>query len=147
MLKNVNLKNIRIFGRKRYGYRMKFFFFIPLSFAATKERGKEKWLFADMNAARSVHPLTAAAKVNWTLTCFRTPLYEAGHSHRIRTACRQGQRTEETSPLVLEVPLRSMHPHGCRTMHQLCILFKHFKISFFEYVVCMYFFTIFAISP
>ena len=29
---------------------------------------------ADMNAARSVHPLTAAAKVNWTLTRFRTPL-------------------------------------------------------------------------
>ena len=36
--------------------------FLPLSFAATKERGKEKWPFADMNATRSVRPLTAAAK-------------------------------------------------------------------------------------
>ena len=68
------------------GYLM--LFFIPLSFAATKERGKEKWLFADMNASRFVHLLTAAAKVNWTLTRFCTPLYEAGHSHRFRTACR-----------------------------------------------------------
>ena len=47
-----------------------------------------------MNAARSVHLLTAAAKVNWTLTRFRTPLYEAGHSHLFRTACRHSPRTE-----------------------------------------------------
>ena len=31
--------------KKSCGYRMIFSFFIPLSFAATKERGKEKWLF------------------------------------------------------------------------------------------------------
>ena len=48
---------------------------------------------ADMNAARSVRPLTAAAKVNWTLSRFRTPLYAAVHSHRFRTACRHGLRT------------------------------------------------------
>ena len=47
-----------------------------------------------MNATRSVHPLTAAAKVNWTLSRFRTPLYEAEHSHRFRTACRHGLRTK-----------------------------------------------------
>ena len=41
-----------------------------------------------MNASRSVHPLTAAAKVNWTLMRFRTPLYAAGHSLRFHTACR-----------------------------------------------------------
>ena len=48
-----------------------------------------------MNATHSIRPLTAAAKVNWTLTRFCTPLYEAVHSHRFRTACRLGQRTEE----------------------------------------------------
>ena len=47
-----------------------------------------------MIATRSVHLLTAAAKVNWTLTRFRTPLYEAGHSLRFRTACRHSPRTE-----------------------------------------------------
>ena len=31
-------------------------------------------IFSDMNAARSVRPLTAAAKVNWTLMRFCTPL-------------------------------------------------------------------------
>ena len=36
--------------------------FLPLSFAATKERGKEKWPFADMNATLSVRPHTAASK-------------------------------------------------------------------------------------
>ncbi len=42
------------------GYLM--LFFIPLSFAATKERGKEKWLFADMNASRFVHLLYSGGK-------------------------------------------------------------------------------------
>ena len=36
-----------------HGYRMNFFFFIPLSFAATKERGKEKWLLR----RHECHPL------------------------------------------------------------------------------------------
>ena len=55
---------------------------------------KKSGFLADMNASRSVHLLTAAAKVNWTLTRFRTPLYEAGHSHRFRTACRHSPRTQ-----------------------------------------------------
>ena len=59
-----------------------------------KKEAKKSGFFADMNAARSVHLLTAAAKVNWTLTRFRTPLYEAGHSHRFRTACRHFPRTQ-----------------------------------------------------
>ncbi|MBO4655091.1 MAG: hypothetical protein J5644_06065 [Bacteroidales bacterium] len=49
---------------------------------------KKSGFLADMNAPRSVHLLTAAAKVNWTLSRFCTPLYEAGHSHCFRTACR-----------------------------------------------------------
>ena len=52
------------------------------------KEAKKSGFFADMNATRSVHLLTAAAKVNWTLSRFCTPLYEAGHSHRIRPACR-----------------------------------------------------------
>ena len=59
-----------------------------------KKEAKKSGFFADMNAPRSVHLLTAAAKVNWTLTRFRTPLYEAGHSHRFRTACRHFPRTQ-----------------------------------------------------
>ena len=39
----------------------------PLMEKCTKDQ-------ADMNAARSVRPLTAAAKMNWTLTRFCTPL-------------------------------------------------------------------------
>jgi hypothetical protein len=60
--------------------------------------GKYAKIFADMNATRSVRPLTAAAKVNWTLMRFRTPLYEAVHSHRFRIACRHGLRTEVHCP-------------------------------------------------
>jgi len=59
-----------------------------------KKEAKKSGFFADMNATRSVHLLTAAAKVNWTLTRFCTPLYETGHSHRVRIACRQGPRTQ-----------------------------------------------------
>ena len=58
------------------------------NFFILSKDGKYAKIFADMNATRSVHLLTAAAKVNWTLMRFRTPLYEAGHSHRFRTACR-----------------------------------------------------------
>ena len=47
-----------------------------------------------MNASRSAHLLTAAAKVNWTLTRFRTPLFVAGHSLRVRTTCRHSPRTQ-----------------------------------------------------
>ena len=36
--------------------------FNQLSFTAIKESCKEKWPFADMNATRSVRPLTAVAK-------------------------------------------------------------------------------------
>ncbi|MBO7491659.1 MAG: hypothetical protein J6T59_04380, partial [Bacteroidales bacterium] len=63
---------------------------------------------ADMNAARSVRPLTAAANVNKNAAvckredspkalhfCKRkrlcTPLLEAGHSRRVRTACRHAR--------------------------------------------------------
>ena len=68
--------------------------FSLLLFHRWKSRQK---IFADMIATRSVRPLTAAAKVNWTLTRFRTPLYEAGHSLRVRTACRHGLRTRRQS--------------------------------------------------
>ena len=65
-----------------------------------------------MNAARSVHPLTAAAKVNWTLSRFFTPLSEVVHSHRFRTACRPCPRTEDTWPIVLEIPSSSVGRNG-----------------------------------
>ena len=70
-----------------------FFLFLFLLLPQKKE-AKKSGFFADMNAPRSVHLFTAAAKVNWTLTRFRTPLYEAGHSHRFRTACRHFPRTQ-----------------------------------------------------
>ena len=70
-----------------------FFFLFLFLLRPQKKEAKKSGFFADMNAARSVHLLTAAAKVNWTLMRFRTPLYEAGHSHRFRTACRHFRRT------------------------------------------------------
>jgi hypothetical protein len=48
---------------------IKKFFSVP--FPLMEKEPKDQ---ADMNATRSVHPPTAAAKVNWTLTRFRTPL-------------------------------------------------------------------------
>lgn len=71
-----------------------FFFLFLFLLRPQKKEAKKSGFLADMNAARSVHLLTAAAKVNWTLTRFRTPLYEAGHSLRVRTACRHSPRTE-----------------------------------------------------
>ena len=71
-----------------------FFFLFLFLLRPQKKEAKKSGFLADMNAARSVHLLTAAAKVNWTLTRFRTPLYETGHSLRVRTACRHSPRTE-----------------------------------------------------
>lgn len=45
--------------------------FLLLLFQRWKSRQK---ILADMNASRSVRPLTAAAKVNWALSRFCTPL-------------------------------------------------------------------------
>ena len=71
-----------------HGYHMICLFLYLFLLLPQKKEAKKSGFFADMIATRSVHLLTAAAKVNWTLSRFCTPLYEAGHSHRIRTACR-----------------------------------------------------------
>ena len=82
---------------------------------------KKSGFFADMNAARSVHLLTAAAKVNWTLTRFRTPLYEAGHSLRVRTACRHSHAASwqdaglDKCVTVVKTPLR-LRPRRGRSL-------------------------------
>ena len=59
---------------EKHGYLMKFFFSIPFLLLLQKKGAKKTSSFADMNAARSFRPPTAAAKVNWTLTRFCTQL-------------------------------------------------------------------------
>jgi hypothetical protein len=46
MLKDVYVKKMGIFGRKRYGYRMKFFFFIPLLINCYRSKEQASSLFA-----------------------------------------------------------------------------------------------------
>jgi hypothetical protein len=53
---------------------MFFLFLFPFLLPLQKKGAKKMSFFADMNAARSVRPPTAAAKVNWTLTRFCTQL-------------------------------------------------------------------------
>jgi hypothetical protein len=47
-----------------HGYHMIFSFLYLFLLQPQKKEAKKNGFFADMNATRSVHPLTAAAKVN-----------------------------------------------------------------------------------
>jgi hypothetical protein len=51
-----------------------FLFLFPFLLLLQKKGAKKSGFFADMIAARSVRPPTAAAKVNWTLSRFCTQL-------------------------------------------------------------------------